>query len=60
MFKFDLKSGYHHVNIWPEHYKFLGFRWDRNGEVGYYVFTVLPFGLSTACYLFTKLTRPLI
>ena len=25
-----------------------------------YMFTVLPFGLSTACYLFTKLTRPLI
>ena len=60
MFKFDLKSGYHHVNIWPEHYEFLGFRWDRNGVVNYYVFTVLPFGLSTACYLFTKLTRPLI
>ena len=60
MFKFDLKSGYHHINIWPEHYKFLGFRWDRSGEVGYYVFKVLPFGLSIACYLFTKLTRPLI
>lgn len=24
------------------------------------MFTVLPFGLYTACYLFTKLTRPLI
>ena len=60
MFKFNLKSGYHHVNIWPEHYKFLGFHSDKNGEVNYYVFTVLPFGSSTACYLFTKLTRPLI
>ena len=30
------------------------------GETKYYVFTVLPFGLSTACYLFTKLLRPLI
>ena len=59
LFKFDLKSGYHHVDIWPEHYKFLGFRWDTD-RVNYYVFKVLPFGLSTACYLFTKLMRPLV
>ena len=25
-----------------------------------FVFTVLPFGLSTACYCFTKLMRPLV
>ena len=54
MFKFDLKSGYHHVDIHPECYKFLGFQWR---EI-FYVFTVLPFGLSSACYLFTKLLRP--
>ena len=24
------------------------------------MFTVLPFGLSTACYIFTKLMRPLV
>jgi len=28
--------------------------------VNYYVFKVLPFGLSSACYLFTKLMRPLV
>ena len=60
LFKFDLKSGYHHVDIWPGHYQFLGFRWDTNGLEHYYVFKVLPFGLSTACYLFTKLMRPLV
>ena len=37
LFKFDLKSDYHH-----------------------YVFAVLPLGLSTACYIFTKLMRPLV
>ena len=26
----------------------------------YFKFTVLPFGLSTACYAFIKLIRPLI
>ena len=60
MFKFDLKSGYHHVDIYQEHQKYLGFRWDDDDKVRYFVFTVLPFGLSTACYCFTKLMRPLV
>ena len=60
MFKFDLKSGYYHVDIHCEHQKYLGFRWDTEGCPQFYVFTVLPFGLSTACYVFTKLLRPMI
>ena len=60
LFKFDLKSGYHHVDIWLGHYQYLGFHWDGSGTENYYVFKVLPFGLSTACYLFTKLMRPLV
>ena len=27
MFSFDLKSGYHHIDIFPEHRKFLAFSW---------------------------------
>ena len=60
MFKFDLKSGYHHIDIYPEHQRYLGFRWDTEGNPQFYVFVVLPFGLSTACYVFTKLLRPLV
>ena len=61
LFKFDLKSGYHHVDIYPEHQKYLGFQWNKEGgEGGFYMFAVLPFGLSTACYIFTKLMRPLV
>ena len=61
LFKFDLKSGYHHVDIHPECYKFLGEGGRRFSVEGvFYVFTVLPFGLSSACYLFTKLLQPLI
>ena len=56
LFSFDLKSGYHHVDIAEVHHKYLGFSWGGC----YYVFTVLPFGLSTACYMFTKLLRPLV
>ena len=60
VFTFDLKSGYHHVDIHPEHWKYLGFEWGVGPKVRYYVFSVLPFGLATACYLFTKMLRPLV
>ena len=50
MFSFDLKSGYHHVDIAAQHYKYLDLEW-------FYVFTVLPFGLAVAPYVFTKLLQ---
>ena len=60
---FDLKSGYHHVDIHEDHQQYLGFKWDYEEEGNkftlYFVFTVLPFGLSTASYVFTKIMRPL-
>ena len=61
MFSFDLKSGYHHVEISQEYQTYLGFSWKASdsGDEIYYVFTVLPFGLSTAPYVFTKLLKPL-
>ena len=60
LFKFDLKSGHHHVEIFPDHRKFLAFTWDfGDGVLKYFQFTVLPFGFSSAPYLFTKLLKPL-
>jgi hypothetical protein len=59
-FSFDFKSGYHHVDIFQPHQQYLGFCWSHDSSTRYYVFTVLPFGLNSACYLFTKLTRPLV
>ena len=56
MCTFDLKSGYHHLDIHKDFQTYLGFQWK--GE--YYMFTVLPFGLATACYVFTKLLRPIV
>lgn len=61
MFTFDLKSGYHHVDINVDSWPYLGFSWQNLGERRrYFMFRVLPFGLSTACYVFTKLLRPLV
>ena len=46
---FDLKSGYHHVEIHPNFTKFLGFKWvSLNDEGKHYEFLVLPFGLNVA------------
>jgi hypothetical protein len=59
--KFDMKAGYHHIGIHPEHRKFLGFSWKfPDGKVKYFVFKVLPFGLSPAPYIFTKIFRSLL
>ena len=48
------------MDIHPDHYQFLGFQWEDKGELCYYLFAVIPFGLCTAPYLFTNLMRPLI
>ena len=50
----DLKDAFFHVPICREHCKLLRFFWD--GVL--YEFLVLPFGLATAPFVFTKLTKP--
>ncbi|GAQ81226.1 reverse transcriptase [Klebsormidium nitens] len=55
LFTIDLKAGYHHIDIFEPHWKYLGFQW--RGQ--YYVFTQLPFGLAPACYVFTMVMRQL-
>ena len=39
---------------------FLGFSWDFDGEKKFFNFTVLPFGLSSAGHIFTKVVRTLV
>ena len=60
IFNFDLKSGYHHVDKYPQHQTYLGFSWFVDGVRKYFVSTVLPFGLSPSPLVFTKLLRPLV
>lgn len=52
----DLKDAYFLINVHPESRKYLRFRLD--GKL--YEFNVLPFGLCTAPYIFTKLLKPVI
>ena len=56
MYKFDLRSGYHHYDICPKQQTYVGFSWRGV----HYCFTVLPFGLLSAPYLFTKCMKAMV
>lgn len=56
MAKMDLQDAYLSVPIAPEFYRFLRFSWNDKQ----YELKILPFGLSSAPRLFTKLMRPVI
>ena len=59
-FKFDIRSGYHRIDIHPQYQKYLAFSWNIDGRLGYFVFTVLVFRLSSAPYVFTRILKVLI
>eukprot|EP00111_Clytia_hemisphaerica_P009430 TCONS_00027673-protein len=59
-YKFDLRKGYYHVEIAEAHQTYLGFSWNLDGREKFFIFCVLPFGLSSAPMIFTKLLRPLV
>lgn len=46
----DFKAGYHHFKVHQEDQKYLGLSFGGK----FYVFTVLPFGLSSACRTYTR------
>lgn len=60
LYTFYIKSAYHHVKIFESHRTYLGFQWYFHGKLTYFMFNVLPFGLSTAPYVFTKLLKPAV
>ena len=53
MCKLDLKDAYLSVPVHKMHWRFLWLSWERE----FYEFTTLPFGLTSAPYVFTKLLR---
>ena len=60
VFSFDIKQGYHHIDMHPDSIPYLGFAWEIDGVVKYFVFLVLPFGLTSAPFIFTKIVRVLV
>jgi hypothetical protein len=51
----DFSKGYHHMDLDPNFFQYFGFEWKGK----WYYWRSLPFGLSSACWAFTKLTREL-
>ena len=49
MYKFDIKQGYHHMDIKAEHQKHLDFAWEINEKVRYFVFC------PTICFNFSSI-----
>ena len=56
---YDLSSAYHHIKILPAHVKYLGAAFQReDGSTQYFVFNFLPFGISSAVHVMTKVMKP--
>jgi hypothetical protein len=56
MCTFDLKSGYHHIDIHEAYQQYLGFEWEGK----YYIFSVCPFGMAVSGLIFSKVLRELV
>ena len=56
MIKMDLKDAYHQIPIHSDHQHLLTFQWEEKT----YMFQCLPFGLSVAPRVFTKLLKPVV
>ena len=54
MASIDLRNAYHSIAICPEHQKFLTFQFEEC----FYQYKCLPFGLSSAPRIFTKVLKP--
>jgi len=53
---YDVTSGYYHVSLHPDSRRFV----ESNWKGVYYQYNCLPFGLSTALWVFSKVIRELV
>ena len=53
-------KGYHHIDIEDNYQKYLGFFWEIDCKISYFIFIVLSFSLSSAPFIFTKVMRCLV
>ena len=56
MATFDIKSGYHHIDIHEAYTQYLGLCWDGL----FYKFLVCPFGMAVSGVVFSKVLRELV
>ena len=60
LYKSDICQGYHHIDIDKNHQKYLGFSWKIDEKIRYFMFTVLPVGLCSVPFIFTKVMHSLV
>ena len=60
LFKFDLKSSYHHVDFFEDHQKYLGLKCELQGIPKISCLKSSLFELATACYAFTIVEKTYI
>ncbi len=53
---YDLTSASYQVNLHHSSKTYIGFEWEGT----FYVYNCLPFGLSTALWVFSKVTREIV
>ena len=54
LYKLHLQKGYYHLYIFRCIKNFPGFSWFHGGKERFFIFTVFPFGLSNAPFIFIK------
>jgi hypothetical protein len=59
IFSSDLKSAYHHIEIFEELQQYFGFA-RFEGKIRYLIFAFLPFGISIVGYIFSKVVREVV
>jgi hypothetical protein len=59
IFSSDLKSAYHHIEIFEELQQYFGFA-RFQGKIRYLIFALLPFGFSIVGYFFSKVFREVV
>jgi len=59
-YKYDLSNAFFHIKIKPEDCTYLGAKFQtETGRQQYFIYNFMPFGLSSAVYVITKLMKPL-
>ena len=55
-----LTSRCNQLDMFAGQQQYFGFSFDFQGQIRYFHFKILMFGLSTSPYIFTNLVRPLV
>lgn len=56
---YDLSSAYFHIKVLEEHTQYLGAAFEReDGTIQYFIYKFLPFGISSAVHVMTKVMKP--